>query len=456
MSMSSQEISQAWNAACRDRIAGRDWIVAFDVAASTTSVVKRLHMLGAGRVMAVAAHPGIGELPEVPTHYTHTRGPTIMTSIRAFQASLGAPDAALLAALDAFDPAGEAVVIGSLVNEHQTIAGRAVLGARPQAWQDLEDKTLSDALWDTLGVPRAPCEVVAAEAGALLDAAARLETPAGTVWAGDAREGWNGGAEYTFWVHDDAGAARAAEFLSAHCDRARVQPFLEGRPCSMHGVVGGSGFVAALRPYEMLILRKPAEGRFHYAGSATTWDPPAADREAMRAVVKRVGAHLHETVGYRGAFTIDGVMTAEGFRPTELNPRYGGALHAIARCLPDLDLYLVNQVIVDDPGLRADLAGLERAIIEGADATRYAVGMAMLPEAPEVQLEEAIAFGPVRATSYYGAGPVGGLVRVLFDAETIPAGEAAAPWVEQAFRQANATWDTGIAEMHAAPEVRQG
>lgn len=452
--MKPDDISEAWNAACRARVAGRDWIAAFDIAAGAAPMAERLTSLGARRVMVLASEPGVGDQPTVPTHLMRAGGPTIMASIRNYQAGLTAPDAETRAALDAFDPGCEADVITCLWNDLEDIAGRRVLGPRPKPWRDLEDKTITDALWDALGVPRAPYEVVPATDTDLRAAAARLSTPTGTVWAGDAREGWNGGAEYTFWVHDEPTAALAAAFLGAHCDKARVQPFLDGRPCSVHGLVDAAGFTAALRPCEMLILRKPREGRFHYAGCSTTWDPPAADREAMRGVVRRVGRHLHATLGYRGAFTVDGVMTAEGFRPTELNPRYGGALNAIGRCLPELDLYLVNQLLVDDPTLDADLPALEAAILAGADATRYAVGMAFLDRAPPRQLEAPMAFGPVRGTIYYGSGVTGGHVRATFDAATIPAGQATAPYVEQAFRLANATWGLDIPEMHAAPEVR--
>jgi hypothetical protein len=44
----------------------------------------------------------------------------------------------------------------------------------------------------------------------------------------------------------------------------------------------------------------------------------------MRAAARRVGDHLAEAHGYRGAFGIDGVLTADGFRPTELNTRMSG------------------------------------------------------------------------------------------------------------------------------------
>ena len=95
-------------------------------------------------------------------------------------------------------------------------------------------------------------------------------------------------------------------------------PFLDGVPCSIHGLVLPDG-TAVFRPVEIAILRDAAGRQFVYGGLSTYWDPPPADREEMRDVARRVGEHLRAAYGYRGAFGIDGVLTADGFRPTELN-----------------------------------------------------------------------------------------------------------------------------------------
>ena len=46
---------------------------------------------------------------------------------------------------------------------------------------------------------------------------------------------------------------------------------------------------------------RPGRAAFSYAGSATFWDPPDADRAEMREIARKVGAHLRARVGYRGA-----------------------------------------------------------------------------------------------------------------------------------------------------------
>jgi hypothetical protein len=111
------------------------------------------------------------------------------------------------------------------------------------------------------------------------------------VWSGDARDGFNGGGNYVRWVVDRRDRATARAFFATRCDRVRVMPFLDGMPCSIHGLVLPDG-TAALRPVEIAILRNAADRRFVYGGLGTSWDPPAADRDEMRDAVRRVGAHL--------------------------------------------------------------------------------------------------------------------------------------------------------------------
>src|SRR5689334_17767166 len=86
----------------------------------------------------------------------------------------------------------------------------------------------------------------------------------------------------------------------------------------------------------MVTLRQSP--RLRYCGAATFWDPAQHRRTEMREVARRVEETLRGTMGYRGAFTIDGVMTEQGFLPTELNPRFGAGLGVIGRATPELPL----------------------------------------------------------------------------------------------------------------------
>jgi len=234
------------------------------------------------------------------------------------------------AIIDAFDPHRRGVWFATpFVTNDLPIDGRAVTSGRPAAFLALEDKMLADGIWDACDVARAPYRLVPVEDEALARATDELGNELGTVWVGDARDGYNGLGDYVRWVRDEDDRARAAAFFKPRCDRVRVTPFLDGVPCSIHGFVLPDG-TAALRPVEIVVLRRAEDRTFVYAGLGTTWDPPPADREEMRTVVRRVGRYLQRTHGYRGAFGIDGVLTADGFRPTELNSRMSAGATAVA------------------------------------------------------------------------------------------------------------------------------
>jgi ATP-grasp domain len=285
-------------------------------------------------------------------------------------ARLGALPPHVLAHLDAVDPDRRAWVINA--NNAFTgavVAGRRVLARSHRAWTALEDKTTSHLLWQAAGVQHSPFELVPARRDDLLDAARRLDRGAGTVWAGDARDILVGGAEMTRWVRDSVDEHATVTLLTRHCDRVRVMPFLEGVPCSIHGILTADG-IAVLRPCEMIVVRDRSPGHFRFVGMGTGWDPAPHDREDMRDVARRVGAVLRDAHGYRGTFTVDGVMTIDGFRPTEVNPRLGAALALVSGAIPRAGLLLHTQFLAEgiDTGLR--VADVDHHIVAAADAAR--------------------------------------------------------------------------------------
>ncbi|MCW2776258.1 MAG: hypothetical protein JWN91_4584 [Nocardioides sp.] len=136
---------------------------------------------------------------------------------------------------------------------------------------------------------------------------------------------------------------------------------------AIHGFVLPDG-TAALRPVEIAILRNTADRTFVYGGLGTSWDPPPDDREAMRDAVRRVGAHLQAEHGYRGAFGIDGVLTADGFRPAELNTRMSAGASTVADVDRRFFTFLqANLVAGVDTGITMD--DLE-SLVPLMDATR--------------------------------------------------------------------------------------
>jgi hypothetical protein len=269
-----------------------------------------------------------------------------------------------VAAVEAFDPGRRGVWVGGpFVTTDQPILGRPVVSGRPAAFVALEDKMLADDIWDAAGVARAPYAVVPVERDALRMATRDLAGPLGAVWSGDTKEGFNGGGDYVRWVGPDddwsADQAKALAYFVPRCDRLRVMPFLDGVPCSIHALVLPDG-TAVFRPVEISILRDETARTFQYGGLSTYWDAPAPDREAMREAARGVGEHLRETYGYRGAFGIDGVLTADGFRPTELNTRASAGFTQVTQL--DRKLFALLQdvlVLGEDPGVRvADVEAL--------------------------------------------------------------------------------------------------
>jgi len=458
----------------RPLFAGRKVVLTGGPLAGLTGVCRRLRELGAERPFLLATGLGTGEVPdpeEAEWCVVEVRAPDVVAEIRAAMRMLRLLPPDVVDALDRWDPERRALVLSPMFNELPEIAGRRVYGPRRPEWRRLEDKVLVDALWDELGVTRAPSEVVAAEPGALRAAAGRLDRGAGTAWAGDARQGFSGGAFCLRWVRDEEDAVEAAAFLGARCDRVRVMPFLEGIPCSIHGVVFPEG-VATFRPVEMVSLRRPGgspggsgSNRLHYAGAATFWDPPAADREVMRDLARRVGAGLRERVGYRGAFTVDGVLTAEGFLPTELNPRFGAGLATMTRDLPDLPVSLLDRALVEGDPLAFAAGDLERQVLAVADRVRAGGAWTVTKEPADATRELAVAFeggacrpAPAGRTPdgvlSFGPSGVGGFVRLALDPDRVPAGPPVAPLAVAAFALADGRFGTGIGRLEPARAVR--
>ena len=450
----------------RQRVAefhkGKKWILVPDAAAGATPVVDQLREWDPAGIMVVAAIEGVGDLPKADRlRYTRATGDTVMLGIRANHAAIENPDPELLAAVDSFDPAHEAMVLGSGFSREATLVGRPVYGARPNAWWALEDKTIVDQLWDDAGVRRAPSAVVpVAEAPA---AAADLASDLGTVWVADNSEGWHGGGEYARWVRSGDDIAPAVAWFADHALEVRVMPFLDGIPCSIHGFVTGDG-VAVFRPIEMVILRNAERPEFVYAQAANYWDPPAAVQEAMRAAARNVGGLLSDRFGYLGGFGIDGVCTADGFFPTELNPRLsiGHGLHSRAAEMPlgsmermqtegDLELSAAELEATLATAVTESRRGGLLLPLEGA-CTPARVGVDFV-DGRAVTVDPN---GECDATMEIGSAVMGSIIIVRLDPDRTPVGPSIAPRAVAIFDLARDLWNLDIPPLEAAPDVCAG
>ena len=369
-----------WRAYLGEVLTGRKVIAGFGVLARFTDDVALYQAVGAKKPLLIASARGVGPIPgdddAFICFFERDELESMTEEVRSRNAvARDLPDA-VVRAVEEYDPDGEAVWDLDPFVENSPILGRQVYGGRPQAWMALEDKLVAEEVWEAIDAPRAPSLVVDVDLEAVKTASLEIDHGDGTVWTGDARDGINGGGDFVRWVQSDAEQRSAYDFFSTRCDKVRVMPFLEGVPCSIHGFVLADG-TAAFRPMELSMLRIPATKRFVFGGMGTTWDPPAADREQMRELVRRTGEHLRARADYRGGFGIDGVLTKDGFRPTEINTRMSGGLNNLARIL-DVDaltMLQVNLVAGRDPAVT--VPELERWALPALDATRMGKAVAI-------------------------------------------------------------------------------
>lgn len=449
---------------------GRKFLHVGGLAVMLASRARGLAAFGAERPFLLAHGRGTGEMPaseEAELAVLPAGGEDILDHLRQSEVSLRQLPEAVQAAIDDWDPEREArALCGFMLDERgmDVIAGRRRYAHRPAAWTALEDKVRVDAFWDALGVPRAPSRIVVAEHGALKKAARELDRGMGTVWAADARAGLHGGAEGLRWVRSGDDGSEAFAALAAIADRVRVMPFLEGVPASIHGVVLPDG-VAVFRPVELIVLRPDAGHRLLYAGCSNWFDPRPEDREAMRSLARRVGDGLRSSVGYRGAFTIDGVLAEEGFLPTELNARAGAGLGPLTRGLGDFPLTPLCWAAAQGEALDYRPGLLERAVLASADGHRSGGGWVVTPfelrEHGTLELardgddfarrreqDEAV------ASLVSGPNPVGGFLTLRLTEAALPAGSPAAPEMVRALRLADRQLGSAFGPLTAARNTR--
>ena len=438
--------------------------------AGTTDAVARFRRFGSSRCLVIASGPGTGPFPNhddadwmILTH----RSPDVVAELHAVEALMANPPSEVAAAMDRYDPDRRALVLAPIVTLGpipSKMAGRQVWGARPAASLALEDKTQIDAFWDRLGVARSPSVIAPLSISAVRGAHDQLERGHGTVWAGDARDGLHGGAHLIRWVRLESDITEALGFFGEHCNRVRIMPFLEGVPCSIHGLVFPD-YIATIRPVELVTLRPGTNTKFLYAGAATYWDPTDADRDYMRDVARRVGEAFRAQIG-PGTFTIDGVMSEEGFQPTELNPRFGAGMSVMARGLPDLPLILICQALQGGEMLDYRPRELEAMLVEGADTHRSGGGWTTMRKVETESHEHRLCRtnGGYRlaatgeqadASLLVGPSNIGGFVRFTPDPTRTPRGPSIAPAVVAAFAFADRELGTGLGPLAPAASVRQ-
>jgi hypothetical protein len=452
----------------RPHFEGRKFILIGGPVVGFADVIRQLQALGAERPLIIGSTMGTGDPPseeDASWCSLDVRATDAMESFYRYEGLLRDLPPEARERVERYDPERSARALGNIVlTDVPEVAGRPRYGGRPPAWAALEDKVGVDALWEAAGVRHAPSVIVPAERRELRAAAQQLDRGVGTVWAGDARDGIHGGASVTFWVDCGEAAALAERRITERCDRARVMPFLEGIPCSIHGIVFPEA-VTALRPVELVTLRRPGADRLLYAGTATFWDPADADREEVRALARRVGECMRERVGFRGPFTVDGVMSEEGFLPTELNPRAGAGLQGMTAAIPQLPFALlaIAAQAGEDLDFRPEV--LESLVVEAADARRgggIRTFFAGERERTEIYglVEESgryrLAEGDEARSAILISGPsnLGGFLAFAPGPQQIAPGPSVAPRAVDAFRVADESLGVALGPLEPARSVR--
>ena len=267
-----------------------------------------------------------------------------MAALRAGLRKLADPPPHVVAAVDAFDPDRRRRGVRDLprrVTRRSPAARSSPTGVR-RGW-----RSRTRPGWPTCSAGpasrRAPSVVVPIARGrrgpARRSTSARARSGRPTP-----RRGTTAAAPCTRWVTDDDRAAEVTAELAPHC-RA------------------GAGHAVPRRRRDVDPRHRPARRRRRAApGRAGHAAPgPRAALQRVRHVLgparrgprrdarpppARSARCCATTVDFRGAFTLDGVATADGFRPTELNPRFGAGLSVITRGLDGVPLPLVLDLVV--------------------------------------------------------------------------------------------------------------
>ncbi|EPH46680.1 hypothetical protein ABT390_02405 [Streptomyces aurantiacus] len=302
--------------------------------------------------------------------------------------------------LDEHDAGRSCTVLGSIWTTMPRLCGRPVHGWRRHEWAAWEDKVRVEQLWADAAVPSPRHTIVPLDAPGLYTEAARLDGGRGVVLAMDSSRGIpGGGGRGLAWVRSRAELDAAVASFAGRADRVRIAEFVPGVPCSTQALALDTG-IAVFDPAEEAMLRHPGTGRFYYAGTSTWWRPPAPERRTIEAYVRRTGELLVSLTGYRGIFTVDGLLTARGFLATEMNPRGAGGL-GFRPGRPDFPSYLFHRAAQESvPGVVDLPADAVQAAFRDVIAGRPSFSGALTPgSGPAAPAEPGPAPGTHRYTT---------------------------------------------------------
>lgn len=302
------------------------------------ALVSELTACGASVMGVVTAGPvPAGEVPHVFSCLEHG----FDVAPAEFGRWLNDPPAALGAWLDQLDPGRAWTAIGWSVFETAALFARPVHGHRRTEWGQWEDKTRVEEIWRNADIPSPKHRVITVDDPRAEEHACKIDRGLGVVVAHDTSQYCLGGGESVRRVRGQEEFAAALRWASERADRVRIAEFVPGQPCSTLGMVLADG-VAVFDPIELVILAEAPTGRFEFCGLSNLFRPASETAVQLRDHVRSIGTRLAEQVNFRGLFSVDGILSPNGFVATELNPRQSSGL-GLRRTWSDFPLNLFQR-----------------------------------------------------------------------------------------------------------------
>ncbi len=117
-----------WIEPMRTAFADRSIVLAGAMGASWTEHIELLRAVGVRKLLVIATEGrGVGPLPDVPTLIVEPgAGLSQMERIHAADRALHEPTTEMVDAIEDFDPAGEALVIGTFLSTAPQLVGRPI------------------------------------------------------------------------------------------------------------------------------------------------------------------------------------------------------------------------------------------------------------------------------------------------------------------------------------------
>lgn len=337
---------------------------------------------------------------------------------------------------DAFDPDRIATLVLPDPLDPLEAGGRRRFGVRQPAWRLFEDKTVVDTLWDAAGIPRAP-SIVRDGTADLAMLGASVDQGAGVVCSFQPRGAAPSAGGDGIWWWRDGPPPTTIPTPEPGTWRVRLMPLLEGIPVRLHGLTLATT-VIPFPPMELVTLPRPEQGTFLCAGAV----PMLGDTVDLVSQTERIGVGLRDRLGYRGGFSVDGILTRTGFQPTDLNARLTSAMEATAsdrRVLLHAVNLLAREGNEPDTGAVAQLA--EGVFSIGSTCTIFGAATSADERAPRKAWVrwDGDRLVPAAGNDADGSlvitpSPRGWLLTTALATARLPGGGRVGPWAPEVFR----------------------